>query len=259
MTGGVPPKHPPWVPKGEGVPHSRVYEPVENGLLSAENRKYLERVLRLKKGDRFFITNGNGCEIEAVLEDNGCYSGVQKTTPAREPPLGIVLFAPILKGERFEFLVEKAVELGVSRIVPMIFGRSVVGFPSDQKIRRWEKIALSAMLQCGGCLKPEIGPVTTVEELPKPDKTQIAVFLHEVPDPRSIGVPVSDFLHQKDKKEVWLISGPEGGLTEIEAELLRKNGWVSVWLGKRLFRADTAPICALSALILPREKKPFVS
>lgn len=233
-----------------GVPHSRVYEPAENGILSPENRKYLEKVLRLKKGDRFFLTCGDGFEIEAVLENGGSYSCSQKSTPGREPALRLVLFAPVIKGDRFEFLIEKAIELGVSKIVPIICRHSVVGLPSEQKMRRWEKIAIGAMLQCGGCVKPEIASACAFDQLPGPDKNVIAVFLHEVPGDEPGRVP--DFPPLKKDGEIWLSSGPEGGFADSEVEKFRQNGWLSFWLGKRLLRADTAPIAAISAILIPR-------
>ena len=161
------------------VPHARVYEPGPQGLLSDENRKYLRTVLRMKDGEPFIITDGRGTERVAVLGPRGEYSAQAPYQPGREPEIEVTLFAALSKGDRLENLIEKAVELGAASIVPLRANRCVVGAPSISKLERFEKIALAAMLQCGGCRKPVIGRPVPPGEIPVPPPDVLPLLLHE--------------------------------------------------------------------------------
>ena len=108
------------------VPHARVIETELAGRLSDDNRHRLERVMRLREGDSFVVTDGLGHETTAVLGKSGTYHAPTWETPGREPEVETTLFAAISKGERLEWLIEKAVEMGVFRIVPLIAERCVV-------------------------------------------------------------------------------------------------------------------------------------
>ncbi|HMM59035.1 MAG TPA: RsmE family RNA methyltransferase, partial [Candidatus Rifleibacterium sp.] len=98
----------------------------------------------------------------------GTYHAPTWETPGREPEVETTLFAAISKGERLEWLIEKAVEMGVVRIVPLIAERCVVKNPGAGKVERWRKVAATAMLQCGGCVLPEISDPVKLTQLAKP-------------------------------------------------------------------------------------------
>ncbi|MBF0500962.1 MAG: 16S rRNA (uracil(1498)-N(3))-methyltransferase [Candidatus Riflebacteria bacterium] len=234
------------------VSHGRIYEPAPEteGALSVDNRHYLERVLRLRPGDIFTITNGIGREGTAKLETDGRYRLSTMIEPGREPTVTTTLFAALTKGDRYEWLIEKAVELGVTRIVPLITARCVMRAPNEGKLDRWRKIALAAMLQCGGCCLPIVADPVGMRDMSAPDGDTIALLLHEIP-----GGGLLARISGPGKK-LWVASGPEGGFDDSEVAQFENRGWKPVWLGKRLFKADTAPICTLAALLLPQTSVP---
>ncbi len=226
------------------VPHARVIESELSGRLNEDNRHRLERVLRLREGDKFVITDGIGHEAEAVLGKGGNYEARQWQTPEREPDLEVTVFAAISKGDRLEWLIEKAVEMGVVKIVPLLAERCVVKNPGSGKVDRWRKIAATAMIQCGGCYLPEVTDPVVVNHLPVPGDEIQAVLLHE----ESVSVSLYG-LPDNNRKKIWLASGPEGGFSDSEVDFFIKSGWQPVWLGRRLFKTDTAPTIALANIL----------
>lgn len=228
------------------VPHARVIETSLQGKLCDDNRHRLERVLRLREGEKFVITDGLGHEAEARLGRSGEYTAAAWQTPGREPSVEVTVFAAISKGERLEWLIEKAVEMGVVKIVPVVAERCVVKKPGNGKIDRWRKVAATAMLQCGGCFLPEVADPIAVTELLAPTNDVTAILLHEEAVSVSLHhLPESTGVNRK----IWLASGPEGGFAGSEVDFFIKAGWQPVWLGKRLFKTDTAPTIALAILL----------
>ncbi len=228
------------------VPHARVIEKDLVGDLSEDNRHRLERVLRLREGDNFVITDGCGHETTARLGRSGSYTADVWQTPGREPQIEVTLFAAISKGERLEWLIEKAVEMGVRRIVPLVAERCVVKSPGDGKVERWRKVAATAMLQCGGCMLPEISDPLKLSLLAAPPADTLPILLHE----ESLSVSLHSLPQNSINTRIWLASGPEGGFADSEVEFFIKSGWQPVWLGRRLFKTDTAPTIALASLLI---------
>ena len=227
------------------VPHCRITELQPDGNLSKDNRHRIERVLRLRIGDRFIITDGTGRETEAILEKDGKYSIEKWYEPQREPNIEVTLFIALSKGDRIEWIIEKAVEMGVAKIVPIITERCIVKDPSKNKIERWQKIAETAMIQCGGCFLPEVSPTTELTKLPLPPSDVLPLFLYE----EKLDYSLSGLKSLTNKRKIWLLSGPEGGFSDSEVVFFKNSGWETVWLGKRLFRMDTAPIVALANIL----------
>ena len=192
------------------VPHARVIEAALSGRLCEDNRHRLERVLRLREGDAFVITDGCGHEANATLGRSGSYSDETWQTPGREPELAVTLFAAVSKGERLEWLIEKAVEMGVRRIVPVMAERCIVREPGDGKVERWRKIAATAMIQCGGCVLPEIADPVKLSNLVAPPADVLAILLHE----ESLSVSWHELPQTDASAQVWLASGPEGGFSD---------------------------------------------
>jgi 16S rRNA (uracil1498-N3)-methyltransferase len=228
------------------VPHARVIEKQLVGTLSEDNRHRLERVLRLREGDSFVITDGCGHETTAILGRSGSYSADSWLTPDREPQVDVTLFAAISKGERLEWLIEKAVEMGVRRIVPLIAERCIVKSPGESKVDRWRKIAATAMLQCGGCILPEVSDPLKLSLLAPPPADTLPILLHE----ESLSVSLHSLPQNSSQTAIWLASGPEGGFADNEVDFFINSGWQPVWLGKRLFKTDTAPTIALASLLI---------
>ncbi|RCK79728.1 MAG: Ribosomal RNA small subunit methyltransferase E [Candidatus Ozemobacter sibiricus] len=216
------------------------------GTLTADQRHHLEKVLRLRPGDVFVVTDGVGREATARLEAEGRFALIGPWgEPGREPDRRLVLWAALIKGDRFEWVIEKAVEMGVAAIVPVQSARCVVGPPSPARLARWRKIAEAAMLQCGGCRLPEVRSVVRLNDLPPPPSGVIPLLLHEEPENAPRGLPAGLPPHA----ELWVLSGPEGGLAAEEVERLVRAGWRQTWLGPRRLRADTAPLVALAGLL----------
>lgn len=238
------------IAQGKSVPQIRIFQSDLGGNLSPENQHYLQKVLRLKTGDLFFITDGLGNECKAKLESPATYLAMDKTAPAREPRFSITAFVPLLKGDRLEFLIEKLVELGVTRFIPFLSKNSVVSTPSKGKLERWQKIACAAMLQCGGCLLPKIEAPTSLREFPPRSFPFLSLFLHEEFLPSKFALPV-----KQSQTNVVLASGPEGGFSSDEVTFLLDQGWHPLWLGNRRLRADTAPIAAVAALTVSENLK----
>lgn len=252
----------------EEAGHARVWEPVPQsaGVLSPENRHYLERVLRLRPGARFQVTDGRGGEADAILEADGRYRLAGPLHEAgREPTIGVSLYISLIKGDRFEAVIEKAVELGVSRIVPVVASRCVARPPAPGKFERWWKIALAAMLQCGGCRLPELADPMELRELAVPPAGVKAVVLHESrvsEGDAGSSHPFASALALLSPGDgtaaatgsrasaVWILSGPEGGFGDDEIHFLTGSGWRPAWLGPRRLRADTAPIAAAALVLL---------
>lgn len=230
------------------VVHARIFEPEITGLLASDNRHYLERVMRLSKGDPFTLTNGNGREASAVLTGDGKYEIESWRKPLREPPVKITLCASLIKGDRFENLIEKGVELGATKIIPLLSERCIVKAPSSDKLARWRKIALTAMLQCGGCMLPLVTEPVVTMKMPPLNETETGILLHEA----YLYGSAAKRKFADSLSEIRVATGPEGGFSRSEVEFLISSGWIPKWLGPRLFRADTASLAAIAAILLGR-------
>ncbi len=192
------------------------------------------------------VTDGKGHEADARLGKNGLYELGILATHAIEPGFPVVLFPALTKGDGFEWLIEKGVEMGVTRIVPLLTERCVVRPPSEDRLERWRKIAVASMLQCGSCIKPSVESPVGISCLPGSRECATAVVLHEALDGRN-STPFHLLPHPS---ELSIASGPEGGFTDSEVATFQKIGWLPLWLGNRRFRAETAPLVALASLLV---------
>ena len=209
------------------------------------------QVLRLQPGDPLTLFDGRGGEYEAVVEQMG-RSTVTVTVGAHldrecEAPLAIHLAIGMPANERMDWLVEKATELGVASIQPLLAERSVLrlsGERAQKKQAHWQGIAVAACEQCG---RNRVPPVHAVRPLVEWLATQAAPGL--VLSLRE-GTQALAALPRRDA--VTLLSGPEGGLAPAEEDAALARGWIPVHLGARVLRAETAPLAALAVLTLGR-------
>lgn len=206
---------------------------------------HLVRVLRARPGDRVVLFDGAGREADAVVV---AVEGGEATLDAAEPRQAapattpITLHLALLKGEKMDWVVQKATELGVARIVPVETAHTVVRLSGERagtRAQRWRKIAAEAARQCGRADVPEIDEPTPIEQtLRRP--APVRLFLHETattPLPPTIaGAPI------------WVAVGPEGGFSPAEVEAARAAGWSIVGLGPRVLRAETAALAILAIL-----------
>jgi len=235
----------------------RFYVPkleIEEGRLKIDGPevRHIRRVLRLKEGDEIIVFDGSGKEYEGEIVEKGTSwvtIMVRNTLLSRnESPAEIVLAQSLLKGEKMDYLIQKATELGITGIIPFFSSRSVPLLEKSGRLkrnRRWDRIAAEASKQCGRAVVPKIEPIQgypDVLQIPSPDSLRILLTERK-------GSRLKDVLGTpKVKREVFFIVGPEGGLSPSEIELAEKSGAVAVNLGQRILRAETASLCFLSIL-----------
>jgi 16S rRNA (uracil1498-N3)-methyltransferase len=237
----------------------RIYIPPENIsetslILPAEQRHRITRVLRLNPGDTLIVFDGQGKEYRVTLnkgKNKELEGNIESITSInRDPELEITLMQGIPKFEKMDLIVQKTTELGIKRIIPVITERTIPHL-TQQKIKlrvdRWQKIAIAAAEQCGRSIIPIISPITSFElglEIIKSQDTKL-FFWEEERTTTLKSVLQAMIIPQS----TVIIIGPEGGFTKEEAALAVKSGAISVSLGSRLLRTETAPITALSILL----------
>jgi len=231
---------------------SRFYCPelqtdAESFSLPAAAHRHAVQVLRLKKGDRLRLFNGLGLEYDAELIDvTKRESRVSLGTPLsieNESPLNITLLQGISRGERMDYALQKAVELGVDRVIPIMTERCNVqlsGGRSDKRLAHWQGVMVSACEQSGRSILPELTSIQTLEEalLDSPASCKLVL------DPlANIG-----FTAIEKTEDITLLIGPEGGLSEQEIIQANNSGFQSVRFGPRILRTETATVAALSVV-----------
>jgi len=207
------------------------------------------RVLRLKPGAAVILFDGAGAAFAATLVDVGkraAWARVTEALPGEvEPPLRIVLAQGISRGEKMDYTLQKAVELGVAAIQPLFAGRGGVGLAGERlarKLQHWRGIIIGACEQCGRNRLPELRePLTPVEWLAGSVEPGMRLSL----DP-SAGESLRDL--EPPKGALTLLVGPEGGLDPTEIARARAVGFTGVRLGPRVLRTETAGVAALGAV-----------
>lgn len=235
------------------MPRFFVDQQPQDGMLTltGENAHHAGRVLRLRVGEPVTLCDGAGmdfdCTVEAVEKESVTCRVVSCHAADTEPKQSITLFMALPKGDKMEFIVQKAVELGVSRIVPYL-SKNCVSRPdkTEKKVERWRKIAAEAAKQCGRGRLPEVAAVVPVAEaITQAAESETALFFYE--NEKQTGL--HDALAGGVRDTVSLMVGPEGGFDPAEAKAAVDAGLRSVSLGTRILRCETAPIAALAAVL----------
>ncbi|SNR58679.1 16S rRNA (uracil(1498)-N(3))-methyltransferase [Desulfurobacterium atlanticum] len=214
--------------------------------LRGQEARHVLKVLRLRPGDEIVIFDGKGNEYLAVIEASSTQSVrlkvLEKLMIDRESPLKTVLYMGLTNRlQKFEMALQKATELGVSRIVPIICKRSAFGEKVKDwsgKLRRWNEIVVNASKQCGRAVIPPVEE--PVKLLNIDDDSELKFVLWE-----RGGKSFNNF-KDNTATSVSLLVGPEGGLDESEVEILKSKGFHVIHLGKRIMRAETAAIVGLA-------------
>jgi len=207
---------------------------------------HIIKVLRLTPGDRITLADGGGrifaAEISGLAPD-AVHFRLLGPAGRETCPLKVTLVQGIPKGDRMDLLVQKAVEIGVFRLVPLVSRRSVARPQGGQKPARWRRIALEAAKQSRRGLVPEVLEPRTLEEaldLLPPEATALLPWERE--DSRGL----DEVLAQAPPAQAFIFVGPEGGFAAAEVELARSRGVLTVSLGPRILRSETAGIVALA-------------
>jgi len=219
--------------------------PVEDEVsVGGKEASYLIRVLRARVGDEVTLIGEGGrswlSKIESIKGKEIRLSIKKEIEPLKEPSIKVRLLQGILKAQKMDLVVQKAVELGVSSIVPIITDRTIV--TETKKAKRWQDIALEATRQCGRTIIPVVEePIRLRDFFLKRCPVSGIVFWEEG------GLPLKDALKAlSPKNEIYILIGPEGGLSREEVEGASRCGLKVATLGRRLLRAETASISALT-------------
>jgi 16S rRNA (uracil1498-N3)-methyltransferase len=236
---------------------ARFYVPqpwIENGMVKIEGDevKHIRKVLRLKTGDGIVVFDGLGKELEGTIIEEKLSSIVIRIqnifSSERDSPLEVTLAQSLLKGEKMDYLIQKATELGVKEIIPFFSSRSVPFLEKSRRLKRhhrWEKIAVEASKQCGRGVVPKIEFLQDYSDMLQMASTEdLRLILWE-----RDGVKLKEVLERsKEKRKIFFIIGPEGGFNQLEVDETKKAGFTPVTLGRRILRAETASLCFLSIL-----------
>jgi 16S rRNA (uracil1498-N3)-methyltransferase len=221
-------------------------------VIKGDESKHLLRVLRKSKGEEIYVTDGERNLYKTVIaeinrDEIKCNIN-EKLYDINESEIRITLYLSLLKNpSRFEFVIEKATELGVYEITPVIT-HNVINKEFD-KHKRWQLIALSAMKQSQRCYLPKVNhPVNFTATLNSAGKNDLKVIADERNFENSI---CADELKRltSGTRPVSLLIGPEGGFTNEEIDTAVKHGFAILSLGERKLRSETAAIAALSILL----------
>jgi 16S rRNA (uracil1498-N3)-methyltransferase len=219
--------------------------------LASDEARHLRDVLRLKVGDEVHVFNGEGKEFHCLVEesrrDTAHLKVIEEVDPARpESGLQLTLAVALLKGEKFDLVVQKATELGVSRVVPVVTKLADIRLrdASDaaKRVTRWQRIALEAAKQSGRAVVPSIAnPVslaTLIQEAGAEPGSRCLMFSER--NGQSL-LEATELLPAKGSPLIALV-GSEGGWTDEELTMARQAEWTIITLGGRTLRAETAAI-----------------
>ena len=224
---------------------------VRNGhaQIVGEEARHLSRVLRVEPGQRYEISDNRDvylAEIGTAHKGKIDFEVLEKL-PAPPPSARIELYVALIKFDRFEWIVEKATELGVTEIVPVEAARSERGLEkaAGKRLERWRRIALEASQQSRRAHLPEIA-----EPIPLSQALVRAGTYRYVLDENPGGIPLFDALPAETAAQdtVAILTGPEGGWTEEEHGSFAAKGWTAVSMGSLILRAETAVIAALAVV-----------
>ena len=220
--------------------------PLEPGSVVVEGAEahHLSAVCRLRPGEVVRLFNGDGREYLAEVREVGKRNVVLEVqgmeSPARELGFSLEIAAPLPKGDRAQFLIEKLTELGVTTFTPLQTARSVV-HPRDSKLEKLERYVIEASKQCGRNVLMKIRPLTTWADL---------LGRERLPVGRIVAHPSQQVDRRRPNPEGGVVAavGPEGGFTDEEVEQARTTGWATMSLGPRILRMETAAM-AMALLV----------
>ncbi len=224
----------------------------EEMTITGVDAKHIGKVLRMQPGDKLQIVSDDGvsalAEVAAITESTVTVRCLEKLAESHEPAVKITLAQGLAKGEKMDFIIQKAVELGAYSIVPVAMEHSVVrldGSKADKKVERWQKIAEAAAKQSKRDIIPQVQEVQTVKEMLANNDCKTKIIAYECEDRMSLKTALREAGQMED---LLLIIGPEGGISEAELAKAREAGAVPVSLGRRILRAETAGLVAMSAI-----------
>lgn len=230
----------------------------EEGLayITGPDVNHISHVLRMKLGEQFYVNDGTNsgkylCALRSVSAEQAVCEILQKLEETSELPCEIVLYQGLPKGDKMELIIQKAVELGVSRIVPVAMKRSVVKLDEKKaqaKISRWQGIAEAAAKQSKRDVIPTVGNVVSLKEaLKEAEAFEVSLLPYENAEGMAYTKGLLESIRPGQRVAVFI--GPEGGFEDSEVTAALQMGTKPVTLGRRILRTETAGLAVLSMLV----------
>lgn len=231
--------------------------------VSENKAHYLINVMRCKVGDKLIVIDGIGnsyeAEIKSIKTGKVFINILKEVFLDTESPFNLILAQSLIKGQKMDIVIQKATELGIKEIIPIITERVII--KETRKLKRWLKIAEEAAEQCGRAVIPKIREPITIQSLFEQISRELLFSFKGLIFWEEGGKKIKDALKEvveerKDKEDrllktpFYIIIGPEGGLTSSEVALSEKNGFIKVTLGKRLLKSETASIVSIALVQL---------
>lgn len=240
------------------VRQNRIFD--DSISIIGDDAHHIARSLRMAVGEEITVCDMQGieyqCLIESFKEDNEVIVKIiSQKNSENEPPIFITLFQALPKGDKFDTIIQKAVECGVSKIVPFQSERCIVKIKNDaeaKKRERRQKISFEAAKQCGRSVIPEIADSVSFENaVLEAAESDVALFCYENDGTKPLGEILKEIFQNKREypQKIAIIIGSEGGFSVKEAEFAKNNGLILTGLGKRILRTETASGFVLSCIV----------
>ncbi len=231
------------------MPQFLISHPAQHGdlvRLSSDEAHHLRDVFRKQVGERVLLTDGRGTHYRGTIERLGKKEVtllIEEVLPAAEPRTTLIVGQALLKGDKMEWVIQKAVELGVDTLIPFFSSRTIAAWNKPDKIRRWEKIIREATKQCGRSTLMSLDLPVPFEKILKSRGADLKlVFWEEAKEGcRSV-------LQGFSGKTVLALIGPEGGFSASEISLAQKENFLPLSLGSQTLRAETAAIVSMGLI-----------
>lgn len=222
--------------------------------ITGEDVSHIKKVLRLRLGDNITVCDSKGQDYNArieKIEDDFIRTFIINTKKCEtEPPVEVTIFQGIPKSDKMDLIIQKCVELGIHKIVPVLTEHTVVRLETnrdiDNKVTRWQRISMEAAKQSNRGIIPEVGfPVTFDKALEKTCEFDLSIIPYE----KENSIKLRNCLTGRSIDKISFYIGPEGGFSEKEIEKARAKGIKPVTLGPRILRTETAGIAVLAIIL----------
>ncbi|MBI5400464.1 16S rRNA (uracil(1498)-N(3))-methyltransferase [Candidatus Saganbacteria bacterium] len=207
---------------------------------------HIKNVLRLKPGDPIELCDSSGKVYDArileINDDRINYRIISEKPTAAESPIKVTLAQCLPKGKKMDLIIQKATELGVAKIIPVLSERAI---SIGEKPARWQKIARAAAEQSNRAIIPEVRAAISFKDLlPLAENFDLALIPWELEKERTL----KNILNKKKPAQILILIGPEGGFSQTEVKLAQAASFISITLGPRILRAETAGLAALAMI-----------
>jgi len=228
----------------------------KNIEITGDDAKHISAVLRAKVDEEIIICDGYGtdylCRLIGINKKQVLAEIIKKYENKNEPELKITLYQGLPKGDKMELVIQKCVEIGVDKIIPVITDNTVIkiGEKAEKKSLRWNKISEAAAKQCGRGKIPRVDKILSFKDAVKASKILDNAI---IPYENERKTSIKEFVKSFNGKSIGIFIGPEGGFSENEINLCKENDITSVSLGKRILRTETAGLVTSVILLYELE------